>query len=138
MPHLCAASAAHPSSLPLIALPSEAASLIRSSIFSRTRGTATRMVGSTSLRFSTCGHFLAKIEIAGEKTTKRSLNATKKSFFEDKQQQAKAFLEQEQTKFYDLRQGITEDFQRLAKFNQKAPKRFTNFKRFCVLTFFDL
>ncbi len=46
--------------------------------------------------------------------------------------------EQEQTKFYDLRRGITEDFQRLPKLNQKAPKRFTNFKRFAFLTFFDL
>ena len=45
---------------------------------------------------------------------------------------------QEQTKFYDLRRGITEDFQRLAKFNQKAQKRFTNFKRFAFFTFFDL
>ncbi len=49
--------------------------------------------------------------------------------------------EQEQTKFYDLRRGITKDFQRLAKFHriyQKVQKRFTNFKRFAFLTFFDL
>ncbi len=50
--------------------------------------------------------------------------------------------EQEQTKFYDLRRGITEEFQRLAKFQRtfikKVPKRITDFKRFVFLTFFDL
>ncbi len=49
---------------------------------------------------------------------------------------------QEQTKFYDLQRGITEDFQRLAKFQRtfikKRPKRFTDFKRFVFLTFFVL
>ncbi len=48
---------------------------------------------------------------------------------------------QEQTKFYDLRRGITEDFQRLANFQwtlSKSTKKFTDFKRFAFLTFFDL
>ncbi len=31
-------------------------------------------------------------------------------------------VEQEQTKFYDLRRGITEDFQRLAKFQRTLSK----------------
>ncbi len=46
---------------------------------------------------------------------------------------------QEQTKFYDLRRGITEDFQRLAKFQgtlSKSTQKITNFKRFAFLTFF--
>ncbi len=49
--------------------------------------------------------------------------------------------EQEQTKFYDLRRGITEDFQRLAvlkDFIKKYQKKFTDFERFVFLTFFDL
>ncbi len=49
--------------------------------------------------------------------------------------------EQEQTKFYDLRRGITEDFQRLAKFQRtlsKSTKKITDFKRFTFLTFCDL
>ncbi len=48
-------------------------------------------------------------------------------------------MEQEQTKFYDLRRGITEDFQRLANFQRtlsKNTKKFTDFERFSFFTFF--
>ncbi len=42
--------------------------------------------------------------------------------------------EQEQTRFYDLRRGISEDWQRLAKISQKAPKIFFNYEWFAFLT----
>ncbi len=47
--------------------------------------------------------------------------------------------EQEQTKFYDLRRGITEDFQRLANFQRtlsKSNKKSLIFERFCVFDLF--
>ena len=71
----------------------------------------------------------------------RSLTPFSARTYDDAFTYEPCFEEQEQTKFYDLRRGITKDFQRLAKFHriyQKVPKRFTNFKLFAFLTFFDL
>ena len=45
---------------------------------------------------------------------------------------------QEQTKFDDLRRGITKDWQSLKRTMPKIPPKITYFRRFAFLTFFDL
>ncbi len=50
-------------------------------------------------------------------------------------------IKQEQTMFYDLRRGITEEFQRLTKLKRtlsKTTKNHHNLGRLCIFEFFDL